>query len=702
MAARRADTPQPPVASRGLGGLQDPAVASQAPAAPVRQQQRFDCIARRKHTDVCACIVFLALTAGLCVLAVECRKIGQLKRLTNGFDFQGHLCGTDVGNLTSAGGEGDLLLWCSDDGEHRWTTPICVKECPRGNESILCPEKKAHHLEREEKQWDGSVTLSLVKKHRLKPVKAEATYKFNKFCLPQDFTPSDVLPSDMTTFMAEFAGSLSSMQDAWELYFILVIVSLLAGLFWVHVLQSATLALVSCVFVVTSMMCAAFGIQVLIVAVQSGAFGSADASQFSSAASAATKATKSAIGVFTQSGWRHRAVAMELAAVDALGFMGANVQAAIGISCVAIGFILLLYFAFARHTITVSVDCMREACTVFKKLPTLAALPLVQLVFHALALAFTAGGLVLLLSTAEVESKPGGSIVGLHRHFQWSGALAGGVFSWVFAFFWYQELAQALINFVLSWTAAHWYFEGDKGLALLPIVAGLRVAFLYHLGSLALGAMIMAVVRMLVWAVRLLHKHVNDKEDMNKCIKCLVGLLDCFLTMCEAVARRISEAAYTEIALSSEPFFDASLTACELLANNAQVVVTGTWLLRSVIMGANLIYSGLYGCAVYSLLTVPPGRLGELGKMLPNAFIDQWDDLRNPAISALLAAAVCFSTVLSFQMVLNGTADAILYCFLWDRRDGVADGCRVPDSFEKLINNQINPQAVPQDHLKTT
>lgn len=66
---------------------------------------------------------------------------------------------------------------------------------------------------------------------------------------------------------------------------------------------------------------------------------------------------------------------------------------------------------------------------------------------------------------------------------------------WTFIFLWVFQLLMAICLFVLASSACIWYFAQDNCHA--PVSKSFYRAFRYHLGSLAFGALLVAIVQMI-------------------------------------------------------------------------------------------------------------------------------------------------------------------------------------------------------------
>lgn len=65
----------------------------------------------------------------------------------------------------------------------------------------------------------------------------------------------------------------------------------------------------------------------------------------------------------------------------------------------------------------------------------------------------------------------------------------------IFGGLWKNAFLGALLQFILVSSVAIWYFSQGTGVAHKPISRSIYRAFRFHLGSIALGAFLLAVVQ---------------------------------------------------------------------------------------------------------------------------------------------------------------------------------------------------------------
>jgi len=145
----------------------------------------------------------------------------------------------------------------------------------------------------------------------------------------------------------------------------------------------------------------------------------------------------------------------------------------------------------------------------------------------------------------------------------------------IFGFFWIISFLIACNEFVVIVSAITWYFsdktiEDDDG---IPGDSDVKYGFIwsvrYHMGSLAFGSFILAIV----WIIRIIFEYIGEKvadaTGGNGCTRCLLGYIRCCLDCFDRFVRYINRNAYIYMALSGESFCSSALNSFILILKNA-------------------------------------------------------------------------------------------------------------------------------------
>mmetsp|Transcript_107578 Transcript_107578/g.335427 ORF Transcript_107578/g.335427 Transcript_107578/m.335427 type:complete len:709 (-) Transcript_107578:204-2330(-) len=677
----------PPSRSK-CDAAREPPPPPEAPAA-ARGHLRRDKVAPRRPTD-CGCLLILVVFFGyLTALRLKSNEIGDLERLTNGFDFRGRLCDDHV--------SGDFLHWCSRHGRVQWESPVCVQRCPLGGESIMCPVLSQEDAETEENLSNGSVVLMKVTRHLLTPLQAGATHRRWRFCVPKGLGPAGlaslVAGSSWQQYFFQQAGHVAALFDAPWLVASLAACAVLIGLVWVVLLSRFAEALLRTQFLFGGVSLTTVGMLLLIRAIAATSRSGGRLATLLSTASPQLQGAAQDIDQLISTGLEAKPLRGLLHAH--LGFVGPTSQACIGLALTSLGVGVLIWFSFAKRMISVAADCSREAYKVAFRSPSLVLLPLLEVLLYVVILLETMYSLALLLSSADVKPRDleifSQRIVGIHRSIHWNFELVLQALCWIFAFLWLSEMVTALRSFILSKAAVTWYFDPTSGrrCCRLPILEGTLTAITYHLGSLALGAFVMAGLRAFHWMFMVLHRVLGERKESSRCLRGCLACFEFLITVARGLARHLSASAYTDLAITSSPLISASCDAAKILADGAGLTAIRSIFLRPVITTGNLAFAAAFSFGVWTLLDELRDGRG-LASELPKVLVAEAAELGSTTPLAVLAGVVAFSVVRAFTSLVEDIADAVLYCYLWDRSDGVVDAEAVPPSFKILVGKMAD------------
>jgi hypothetical protein len=143
-----------------------------------------------------------------------------------------------------------------------------------------------------------------------------------------------------------------------------------------------------------------------------------------------------------------------------------------------------------------------------------------------------------------------------------------------FGIVWLLAFVIAVNEFVIIVSAVTWYYsdktiEDDDGIpGDSDVRYGFWWLFRYHLGSLAFGSLLLAVV----WIIRAIFEYLGEKLHQatgeNGCTKCLMCCMRCCLDCFDRFIRFINRNAYIYMAISSEGFCTSALHSFILILKN--------------------------------------------------------------------------------------------------------------------------------------
>lgn len=137
----------------------------------------------------------------------------------------------------------------------------------------------------------------------------------------------------------------------------------------------------------------------------------------------------------------------------------------------------------------------------------------------------------------------------------------------VLTLFWMSQFIVGCQHMIVAGAVATWFFTRNKAQLDWPLARSFRQLVRYHLGTVALGALILAVVRVLRLVFRVLEMAVADPQ--NRVTQALAAGCECCMGCFERTLQFLTRNAYIETAITGRPFCEAGRRATGTLAGNA-------------------------------------------------------------------------------------------------------------------------------------
>lgn len=198
---------------------------------------------------------------------------------------------------------------------------------------------------------------------------------------------------------------------------------------------------------------------------------------------------------------------------------------------------------------------------------------------------------------------------------------------------------------------------------------GLYWVFRYHLGSIAFGSFLIALIQFIRIIFEYYRKQIEKANKENPMIKCLLFTTSYILDCLERFIKFISKNAYIQIAITGKNFCAAAWNAFILILKNALRFGTANSIgFIFNVLGVAFIASA-NGLFVYAALHYIPG----------------WEGLTSSWIGPCIVGTLQgFLIGAMFMSVFSFSSDTILQCFLVDEEMSRPDANR-PQIMEQFI-----------------
>ena len=368
-----------------------------------------------------------------------------------------------------------------------------------------------------------------------------------------------------------------------------------------------------------------------------------------------------------------------------------------GLSLVLLGGMLVL-----RHKVRVAVGILRQAAAVLRSLPVLALFPLLPyaalfglLAYWLVAGAYvaslegvTAADVAALASSAVGAALPGLAVNGTNSTLLPPSQVKQAMLAYhFFGLLWTSQLIQAVATCTVAGATCRWYWTRDKsasGYGRFPVASALKNCFRYHLGSLAFGALVVALAQFARAALGYLDKNTKGLQQRSRCLAAAMKVVKCCMWCLEKVLKFVSRNAYIMIAMKGSSFCAATKEAFQLLfANLAQIgviaAVSGALLLLAkatvTVASTAVLFAVIDGDAAFA-------RGGA-------------SELSSPFVPVFVGAIFAYFVASTFLGLFEGVVDTVMLCFCEDLRVNEEGRYFMSEELQRVLG--VHPGKVQKD-----
>ncbi|KAJ3043032.1 hypothetical protein HDV00_005939 [Rhizophlyctis rosea] len=256
----------------------------------------------------------------------------------------------------------------------------------------------------------------------------------------------------------------------------------------------------------------------------------------------------------------------------------------------------------------------------------------------------------------------------------------------LFGFLWSWAFLVGFSQLTLAGAFSLWYWTLDKRrIPSFPVLRSLYRTIRYHLGSIALGSVLIAIVQIIRIALGMFAR--KAKMTQNKTLAYILACVQCCLKCLEKLIKWINKNAYIEIAIRGRSFCTSASAAFSLLLRNVLRTIAVDWVGDFILFLAKIAITVATGVICYYCLQLQTQQ----GKLT----------LQFPFVVAIIAGAEAFVVAQIFMGVYEMGIDTIFLCFLEDdeRNDGsVQRPYYMSDSLKAILNKKnVDTRVHPYD-----
>ncbi|CAL8107889.1 unnamed protein product [Calicophoron daubneyi] len=666
-------------------------------------------VSQRSCTDIPCCILFFIFLVGFIILTLWSFAMGDYRRVVYPTDSHGRVCGRDIPDkpylyffdIAQCLKLGPLVMMIGCP-----TPQVCVKSCPDYYWSWkLSYNDKSPDSTRE-------LMICLDSQNGTSPAYANRSIEDlvkNKLCAPYLYSSKPIfgrcLPSEIRRLFSNGTGkiydksgkliqladaqneSVSGVTIAKSRGFIIkltnVFEKVVSDLYasWPTILMCLVFALVLSFLWIVLLRCFAafmvwFTLVLFIVLFTTGT-------------------------IFSFYRWYHiRTKGAEMPAELTFGvstyFQSSTSWLVLGIILLVLLVVIVLVVIFLRKRISIAIAIIRETSKALASMTSVLFWPLLPLTLELLVFAqvlFVAiclrsmrdpvgiedGNQTYMLNQSKAKTNIqeffqlipcnplANNTAGKACRFLYHGGRAYTTFLQfvnLFMFFWLINFVRALAEMTLAGTFAHWYFSrhDPRTMPRCPLWHSFFRAAFYHIGSLAFGSVLIALLQwlrsILEWVETKLKKYDNGFTQC--CLRCCCCCLWCL----EKFLKFLNRNAFIMIAIYGQSFCSAAHSAFYLLLRNAVRLVVVDKVTDLILLVGKLIVMALSGFVCFLYLE---------GHIFGDTFWAKYQpSLHYVTVPVTLVVLGSYLVSSLFASVYEMGVDTIFLCFLEDleRNDG--------------------------------
>lgn len=230
----------------------------------------------------------------------------------------------------------------------------------------------------------------------------------------------------------------------------------------------------------------------------------------------------------------------------------------------------------------------------------------------------------------------------------------------LFGFLWTAQFVQAVGMCTLAGAVSKWYFSREKKhFDKMPVMHSLWITLRYHLGSLAFGAAIVAIVQLIRIILAYIDHQTKNAQKSNKFLALLMKIVQCCLCCFEKCLKWINKNVFILVAMKNKNFCTGCKNAFELIKDNLITIGTVTAVGNLMIFLGKLVITALCMSACFIWLSYAPNF-----QNTPTAA----EPISSPFVPTLVCAIIGFLVGSAFLYVFEMTVDTILLCFCEDQK----------------------------------
>lgn len=311
--------------------------------------------------------------------------------------------------------------------------------------------------------------------------------------------------------------------------------------------------------------------------------------------------------------------------------------------------VALLFTLLMIRRLMIAIACLKVATQAIAAMPMILFSPLIPMLMNVLFMTWACFVAVYLYASGELKKGSDGTVT-----ISWNETLQYMGLYHLFGVFWTTQFIAGFGVMMTAGAIASYYWQREE-MPRGPIRKSIGRATRYHLGSIALGSFIVAVVQFVRAIMEYVNKKTKKLQDTNPVVKLFMCCIRYCLWYLEKVLKYINRNAYILVAVKGYSYCYSAVQAIKLIILNmmriAAVNTVGdflTWL-------GKVIVCGLCGFLAFLMCDLP---------MYTDT--DSANYLSSPILPIIVTAFIGYVEADVFLSVYEMAVDTILLSFCED------------------------------------
>ena len=247
-------------------------------------------------------------------------------------------------------------------------------------------------------------------------------------------------------------------------------------------------------------------------------------------------------------------------------------------------------------------------------------------------------------------------------------------------FLWANQLVQAISMTTISGAYSFWYFYGrdeeKKGQVPLAFLKSLKRVLRYHIGSMAFGSLIVALVQLARIILAYVDSQTKTWQDKSKVLKIAFKVVACCLWCFEKLVKFVTRNAYIFIAINGKAFCSSAKHAFWTIIKNLFLVGFVNLVSVILILLGKLII--MVGCGVLAYIYIEgSGEFTYIDKEARTCIdpatgdlLDSCDKvtlLKSPVVPVIFTMMLAYTIASMFFYTYQLGVDTLLMCFIEEK-----------------------------------